>query len=78
MLKFFGWTQSDNTETTIPGHSFIIFYAFEMALAIVFLRENAVEAIKVFENTKKKNLKILALKGNRTPISCVNGRYPNH
>ena len=55
----------------------MIFYAFKMAVAIAFLSENAVEAIKVFDNTKK-NLKVLALKGNQTPISCVKSRYPNH
>ena len=33
----------------------MIFYAFKMAMAIVFFRENAVEAIKVFENTKKNS-----------------------
>ena len=53
MLKFFGWTQSDNTETTIPRYSFMIFYALKMTVAIAFLHENAVEEIKVFESTKK-------------------------
>ena len=51
-MKFFGWTQSDNTETTIPGYSFMIFYGSKMAVAIAFLCKNAVEAIKVFENKK--------------------------
>ena len=49
MLKSFGWTQNDNTETAIPRNSFMIFHAFKMAVPIAFLRENAVEAIKVFE-----------------------------
>ena len=52
MLNIFGRTQCDNTETTIPGYSFMIFYAFKMAMAIAFLPKNAVEAIKVFENKK--------------------------
>ena len=45
MTKFFGLTQSDNTRTTIPMYNFMFFYVFEMAVAIAFLRENAVEAI---------------------------------
>ena len=35
----------NNTETTIPGHSFMIFYAFKMAVDILLLFKNAVEAI---------------------------------
>jgi hypothetical protein len=35
----------DNTETTIPRYNFMFFYVFKMAMAIAFLRENAVEAI---------------------------------
>ena len=31
-------TQGDNTETTIPRHSFMTFYAFKMVVAIAFLR----------------------------------------
>ena len=42
---FFGWTQSDNTKTTIPRCSFMFFYVFKMAVAIAFLCGNAVEAI---------------------------------
>ena len=42
---FFGWTQSDITETTMPRYNFMDFYVFKMAMAIAFLRENAVEAI---------------------------------
>ena len=42
---FFGWTQSDNTETTIPRYNFMFFYVFKMAVAIAFLCKNAVEAI---------------------------------
>ena len=38
-------TQSDNTETTIPRYNFLIFYVFNMTVAIAFLRKNAVEAI---------------------------------
>ena len=34
-----------NTETTIPRYNFMFFYVFKMAVAIAFLRENAVEAI---------------------------------
>ena len=33
------------TETTIPRYNFMVFYVFEMAMAIAFLFENAVEAI---------------------------------
>ena len=40
---FFGWKQSDNTETTIPRHNFMFFYGFKMAVAIAFLCENTVE-----------------------------------
>ena len=43
--KFFGWAQSDNTKTTIPRYNFMFFYVFQMAMAITFLCENAVEAI---------------------------------
>ena len=42
---FGGWTQSDDTETTIPRYHFMYFYVFKMAVAIAFLCENAVEAI---------------------------------
>ena len=44
-INFFGWTQSDNTKTTIPRYNLMIFYVFKMAMAIAFLCENAVEAI---------------------------------
>ena len=30
--------QGDNTETTIPMYSFMLFYTFEMAVAIASLR----------------------------------------
>ena len=43
--KKIGWTQSDNTETTIPRYNFMFFYVFKMAMAIAFHRENAEEAI---------------------------------
>ena len=43
--KKFGWTQSDNTKTTIPRYNSMFFYVFKMAVAVVFLCENAVEAI---------------------------------
>ena len=43
--KNFEWTQSDNSRTTIPRFNFMLFYVFKMAVAIAFLRENAVEAI---------------------------------
>ena len=42
---FWGWTQSDNTETIIPRHNFMFFYVFKMAVAIVYLFQNTVEAI---------------------------------
>jgi hypothetical protein len=41
----FGWTQSDNTKTTIPRYNFMYLYVFKMAVAIAFLCEIAVEAI---------------------------------
>ena len=41
----FGWTQSDNTETTIPRYNFMVFYVFKMAVAIAFLCKHDVEAI---------------------------------
>ena len=44
-IKKIGWTQSDNTKTTISRHNFMFFYVFKMAVAIAFLCENAVEAI---------------------------------
>ena len=37
----------DNTKTTIPRYNFMFFYVFKMAVAIGFLCENAVEAIKI-------------------------------
>ena len=42
---FWGWTQSDNTKTTIPRYNLMIVYVFKMAVAIAFLCENTVEAI---------------------------------
>ena len=45
IIKKFGWTQGDNTKTTIPRYDFMFFHVFKMAVAIVFLCENAVEAI---------------------------------
>ena len=47
MLKFFGWTQSDNTETTIPRCSFMLFHASRMAVATVFLCKNSAETLLV-------------------------------
>ena len=41
----FEWTQSDNTETTIPSYNFMFFYVFKMAVAIVSLRGFAVEGV---------------------------------
>ena len=46
-IKKCGWTQIDNTETTIPRYHFMYFYVFKMAVAIAFLCENAVEAIQI-------------------------------
>ena len=44
--NFFGWIQSDNTETTVPRYNFVFFfYVFKMAVAIAFLCKNAVEAV---------------------------------
>ena len=40
-------SQSDNTKTTIPMYDFVFFYLFKMAVAIVFLCENAVEAVQI-------------------------------
>ena len=42
---FFGWAQSDNTKATILRYNFMFFYVFQMAMAITFLCENALEAI---------------------------------
>ena len=39
------WTQSDNTETTIPRDNSRLFQAFKMAVAIAFLRQNPLEKI---------------------------------
>ena len=44
-IKKIGWTQSDNTVTTISRYNYMFFYVFKMAVAIAFLCENAVEAI---------------------------------
>ena len=38
---FFGWTHSYNNETTIPRYSFMLYYAFKLAVAIAFLQENS-------------------------------------
>ena len=43
-----GLTQGDNTRTAIPMCNFMYFYVFKMAVAIAFLRKNAVEAIKIY------------------------------
>jgi hypothetical protein len=42
-----GWTQSDNTKTTITRYNFMCFYVFKMAVTIAFLCKNAVEAIQI-------------------------------
>ena len=45
--KYFGGEQHKviTLKTTIPRYNFMLFYVFKMAVAIAFLRENAVEAI---------------------------------
>ena len=45
--KCFGWTQNDNTKTTIPRYNFMFFYVSKMAVGIAFPCENAVEAIQI-------------------------------
>ena len=42
---FWGWTQSDNTKTTILRYHFMFFYVSKLAVAIAFLCKNAGEAI---------------------------------
>ena len=44
-LKFFGLHKVITTEQQFPGLLLCFFYVFSMAVAIVFLCENAVEAI---------------------------------
>ena len=49
--NIFEWTQSDNIKTTIPKHNFMVFYVLQMAVAIAFLCENAVEAFEISSNS---------------------------
>jgi hypothetical protein len=44
---FLGEYKNDNTRTTIPRYNFMFFHVFKMAVAIVFLCKNAVEAIQI-------------------------------
>ena len=46
-IYFFGWIQSDNTETTTHRYNFIFVYLFKIAAAIVFLCINALEAVLI-------------------------------